>query len=154
MVTIKWCINKGELELIEPNNNLAKAYIQKAVNSLETLRQISDKDWKISTSYYTMYFSLYSILMKIGIKCEIHSCTIEFMGKFLCGLFTQEDCELIKEGFKSRIDAQYYTDRSIPNEVYSRVTGNATRFMLKCKKIVNTITEKQINEIREKLKKS
>lgn len=145
-------MSKNELALVEPNKNLATAYLEKAANSLTTLREISDKDWRISTAYYTMYFSLYSILMSIGIKCEIHSCTLEFMKRFLSDFFTEEDCELINEAFKSRIDAQYYTNRNIPDEVYSRITIKVTGFMLKCKQIVERMNEKQIKDVRIKIK--
>ena len=153
MVTIKWCLGKPSgIEIIGPNSNLATAYVEKATNALATLRQVSDRDWKISTSYYTMYYSLYAILMKIGIKCEIHQCTLEFMRQFLTGLITEEDTKLINDAFKSRNDSQYYVNRKVPDEVYSRITVKATGFMLKCKTILNTITDKQTQEIRHALK--
>ena len=71
MDKIKWCLTaKNGLELIEPNENLAKAYLKKAEDVLRAATVLKDnKDWEISSSYYTMYFSLYAILMKIGIKC-------------------------------------------------------------------------------------
>ena len=84
MDKIKWCAGKKEgLSLIEPNSDLAEAYIKKAEEALESMSVNIIKDWKISTAYYTIYFSLYSILTKIGIKCEIHSCTIAFAKRFL-----------------------------------------------------------------------
>ena len=84
MDKIKWCAGKkGGLSLIEPNSNLAEAYIKKAEEALESMRVNTIKDWRISTAYYALYFSLYSLLTKIGIKCEIHSCTIEFANRFL-----------------------------------------------------------------------
>ena len=49
------------------------------------------KDWKISTAYYTIYFSLYALLMKIGVKCEIHSCTIEFARQLLKEQISKEE---------------------------------------------------------------
>ena len=91
MDKIKWCAGKkGGLSLIEPNSDLAEAYIKKAEEALESMRVNTIKDWKISTAYYTLYFSLYSILTKIGIKCEIHSCTIEFAKRFLKDYFNEE----------------------------------------------------------------
>ena len=84
MNKIIWCVRKkGGLSLIEPNPDLAEAYIRKAEEALESMRVNVIKDWKISTAYYTLYFSLYALLMKIGIKCEIHSCTIAFAKEFL-----------------------------------------------------------------------
>ena len=74
--------------MVEPNSNLAEAYIKKAEEALESMRINVVKDWKISTAYYTLYFSLYSILTRIGIKCEIHSCTIAFAKRFLREFFS------------------------------------------------------------------
>ena len=69
MDKIKWCSGKKEgLSLIESNSNLAEAYLKKAEEALESMRINVIKDWKISTAYYTIYFSLYSLLIKIGIK--------------------------------------------------------------------------------------
>jgi len=82
MDKIKWCVGKKEgLSLVEPNSDLANAYLKKAKEALESMRVNIIKDWKISTAYYKIYFSLYAILMKLGIKCGIHSCTIEFAKK-------------------------------------------------------------------------
>ena len=35
--------------------------------------------WLATQKYYTEYLAAYSLLMKIGIKSEIHSCTIEII---------------------------------------------------------------------------
>ena len=118
MDKIKWCAGKKEgLSLIEPNSNLAEGYIKKAEEALESMRVNVIKDWKISTAYYTLYFSLYSILIKIGIKCEIHSCTIEFAKRFLREYFTEEDLDFTADSLKARIDSQYYVDRSVPDAI-------------------------------------
>lgn len=38
--------------------------------------QIKETDWITTTAYYARYFALYALLMKIGVKSEIHDCTI------------------------------------------------------------------------------
>lgn len=94
MDKIIWCLKqKGGIQLVDPNSNLAEAYIKKAEDSLSSIRINKIKDWKISTAYYTMYFSLYSILMKIGVKCEIHSCTLEFAKHFLKEYFSEDELD-------------------------------------------------------------
>jgi len=80
---IRWCKKKKKgIRLISPNENLADAYLFKAEDALETMNSITSPDWRISTAYYAMYYSVYAILMKSGIKSEIHSCTIECMRIF------------------------------------------------------------------------
>jgi len=98
MKQIKWCLNtKNGLELIEPNENLAKAYLNKSEDALRAASALHDnKDWRISSLYYTQYFSLYAILMKIGVKCEIHSCTLAFMEFLLKDFFTFDEKDLNK----------------------------------------------------------
>ena len=154
MDKIKWCAGKREgLSLIEPNSNLAEAYIKKAEESLESIRVNVIKDWKISTAYYTLYFSLYSVLIKIGIKCEIHSCTIAFAKRFLREFFSEEDLDFTEDSLKARIDSQYYIDRTVPDEQYNKMVKNAPEFLVKCKSILIKLNEKKINEVRKEFQK-
>lgn len=151
MDKIKWCAGKkGGLSLIEPNSDLAEAYIKKAEEALESMRVNVIKDWKISTAYYTLYFSLYSILTKIGIKCEIHSCTIEFAKRFLRDYFNEEDLHFTEDSLKARIDSQYYIDRTVPDEQYNKMIMKSPEFLVKCKSILIKLNEKTVNEIRSK----
>ncbi|MEK6815990.1 MAG: HEPN domain-containing protein [Nanoarchaeota archaeon] len=150
MDKIKWCAGKKEgLSLIEPNSNLAEAYIKKAEDALQSMRVNVIKDWKISTAYYTLYFSLYSILARIGIKCEIHSCTIAFAKRFLKDFFSEEDLDFAEDSMKARIDSQYYVDRTVPDEQYAKMVKTAPEFLVKCKSILIRLNEKKINEIRK-----
>ena len=150
MDKVEWCAGKkGGLSIIEPNSNLAEAYIKKAEEALESMRINIIKDWKISTAYYTIYFSLYSILMKIGIKCEIHSCTIEFTKRFLKEFFSEEEFEFAEDSLKARIDSQYYVDRIVSDEQYSLMIKKAPEFLVKCKSILIKLNEKKVNEIRK-----
>ena len=111
------------------------------------------KDWKISTAYYTLYFSLYSVLTKIGIKCEIHSCTIEFAKRFLGEFFSEEELDFTEDSLKARIDSQYYVDRTVPDEQYSKMIKKTPEFLVKCKSIVIKLNEKKINEIKKEFQK-
>ncbi len=154
MNKILWCAKKkGGLSLIEPNPDLAQAYIKKAEEALESMRINVIKDWKISTAYYTLYFSLYSILTKIGVKCEIHSCTIEFAKRFLKDYFNEEELDFTEDSLKARIDSQYYVDRTVPDEQYNKMIENAPEFLIKCKSILIKLNEKKINEIRNEFQK-
>ena len=153
MTNIDWCKKqKNGIELVEPNQDLAKAYIKKAEDSLSaSLNLDNNKDWKISSLYYTMYFSVYAILMKIGVKCEIHSCTIAFAEVFLAKHLEKEDLDLLKKSMKARIDVQYYTNRNVSDSLYKEMIEKAPSFIVSCKNIINKLTEKEISEIRNKI---
>ena len=154
MEKIKWCTQvKGGIELSEPNGNLANGYILKAEESFEMMQKAKgSRDWSVSTSYYSMYFSLYSVLMKIGVKCEIHACTIEFMKIFLAPYFSPAECKFMADSLQARVDTQYYVDREVDDKFVNEMLATAPKFLAKCKGIVANIRESEINAIRKQIK--
>lgn len=146
---IKWCFSQG-MKLIEPNERIANDYYRHAEETLRVLNLIKDSGsnmWIATQKYYSEYLAAYSILMKIGIKSEIHSCTIEIIRLF-------EDVGIIDFGFSSvlesdkdsRIDNQYYLkDKAIDlNPV------QASMLLLKVRKVLDNMTNKDdIERIRE-----
>jgi len=153
MSRIIWCLNqKNGIKLIEPNPNLSQAYILKAQDSLESIQINIKKEWKIATAYYTIYFSLYALLMRIGIKSEIHSCTVDFVSEYLNEFFDKEEIELIEDSLKARIDVQYYVDKDVPDELYNKLIEFAPYLLVKSKSILAKLTEKKITFLREEIK--
>ncbi|MDP2750346.1 MAG: hypothetical protein Q8O89_05945 [Nanoarchaeota archaeon] len=149
MTEIKWCKaqNKG-IKLVEPNDNLAKEYIQTAEETLEVLKSLEGKSkvWLATTKYYCEYFAIYSLLMRIGIKCEIHECTIA-----VCGILEKQNLlpkgytKVLDEDKKLRIDNQYYLkNRDVPID-YNQMVD----FVLKTKNISVNLTKDEINKIRK-----
>lgn len=131
---------------------MSNAYIHKADDSLESIQVNIKKEWKIATAYYTIYFSLYAILMRIGIKSEIHSCTVDFVKEYLNDYFNKEEIELIEDSLKARIDVQYFVDKDIPDELYSKLIESAPHILIKSKSILSKLTEKKIKSIRDEIK--
>ena len=80
MNKISWCkAQEKGIKLIKPNDNLSKEYFRNAEESLRVLKSIKQTKsnmWLATTKYPIEYFAIYSVLMKIGIKSEIHDCTI------------------------------------------------------------------------------
>ena len=61
MVSLKWCYNqKDGIKLIEPNDNLARAYMKMAEDSLGTMNRERNPNLRfaISVCYYSIYYSL------------------------------------------------------------------------------------------------
>ena len=53
------------IRIIEPNPNLTKEYLRKAISSLNTMNaalQVRETDWIVTTAYYARYFALYALL--------------------------------------------------------------------------------------------
>lgn len=90
--------------------------------------------------------------MRIGIKSEIHSCTVGFVSEYLNEFFNKDEIELIEDSLKARIDAQYYVDKDVPDELYSKLIEFALYLLVKSKSILVKLTEKKITCIREEIK--
>ena len=144
MDKIDWCKkqNKG-IKLVEQNLNLSIKYLDDANTDLETMLTLSGK-WKNITAYYACYNALYAILQIIGIKCEIHDCSIALMD--IIHLFNKEDYEFLKTLKLERINVQYYL--KVPKTINEI---NVKEFVLKAKHIAQTSTELDIINRRKKL---
>lgn len=155
MVSIKWCLNqKNGLELVEPNGVMADSYINMAGESVNVLSGVeSSRIWTATAAYYIFYYSLYSVMMGLGVKCEIHSCSIEFMKSFLTEFYNNKDIEMMQKAFSARIDLQYYSNRPVDAKIIDEIKKYSIRFFIKTKDILSNITEKQIKGIRGVLNK-
>ena len=149
---LKWCFGlKDGLRIVEPNERLAKSYLEEAKASLERAdKNFKDGDllWTTVVVYYAEYYALYSFLQRIGVKCENHFCSI-----LAAGLILGEDkTETINQHKDKRIDAQYYmkTDKE---EQVGKMLQEAKIFVSMFDEIVSNLTENDVNLYRDKLKK-
>ena len=155
---ICWCAKqKKGIKLEEPNDNLCNIYINKAKSSLNMLNSAIEKDetdWVATTAYYSRYFALYALLQKCGIKSEIHDCTISLMHF----LFVEE--HILEERFYNevqsskelRVDTQYYVTIELDKNKLKSDSETARNFVLKIEEIIDTITDTQVETLREKLR--
>ena len=103
----------------------------------------------ISACYYSMYYSLYAVLMRIGVKCEIHQCTIEFMKNCLASSYEEKDVRLIMKAFDLRNTAQYYADKVLDEKETDFIIENALSFFEKSRGVLMKMNEHEINTIRK-----
>jgi len=154
MVSIEWCKKtKNGLELIKPNKNMSRSYINMAEESIKSLIKVESNIWIATMSYYIFYYSLYALMLRIGIKCEIHSCSLEFMEKCLERFYDKKDFDEIIRAFKARINLQYYADRPVDQKDIDDSQRDCKKFFIKTKDLLVNITEKEINYIRSDFKK-
>ena len=153
IASIDWCGKQPRgIKLVEPNENLAKEYIDIAEETLGILKTIIGKSnvWLAATKYYFEYFTVYSLLMKLGIRSEIHECTIavcDFLEKE--GLVPKGTYKLLTYDKQLRIDNQYY----VKNRPVLIEYDDLVDFFLSVKNTSGSVTMKQKGDIREKLKK-
>jgi uncharacterized protein (UPF0332 family) len=155
---LAWCFRqKHGIRIVEPNEDLAKAYLKKAVSALNTMTaalKIRETDWIVTTAYYARYFALYSLLMKIGIKSEIHDCTIT-LGGYLSenGILNKNLIDDIENAKQTRVDMQYYVVKEFSLKEIKSNVESARKFVLETEKELGNLSAQQINIIREQLRK-
>jgi len=147
---LKWCFKiKDGLRIIEPNERLAKSYLEQSKASLlRAKKNFADNDlfWTTITIYYAEYYAIYSFLQSIGIKCENHACSILAVN-FLLG---NEIIKTINEHKTKRIDAQYYMKIGKEKEIENMIV-EAQQFIVYFDELTSNTSEKEIVKYREKL---
>ncbi|NOR85402.1 hypothetical protein GQ473_04735 [archaeon] len=117
--------------------------MSEADDTFETMH-VAKKKWKVITAYYSCYNALYSILMRCGIKCEIHDCSLNLM--FLINGFKTDDVLFLESLKDDRINVQYYLkDIELNDETFVKA------FVFKCKHVLNTLNQNDIECIRKKV---
>jgi len=152
MDKIGWCKrqNKG-IKLVNPSDNLCEEYYKNAEESLRVLRNIQGTEsnmWLVTTKCYVEYFAVYSVLMKIRIKSEIHDCTIALVEFLENESVVEKGTSKILEKDKDlRIDNQYY----LKNNPVNINLNELSDFLLSTKNSLDKLDTNKINEIRAKL---
>ena len=142
MNKIDWCRKqKKGIELVERKHHLSEAYMGDADESLEVCLNNKGK-WKVISGYYACYNAFYSILMKCGVKCEIHDCTIELMKFFN---FNDEDINFLKNLKEKRIQTQYYLKNVDEEEI------KVKKFIDLCREILISLNDNEIEKIRREI---
>lgn len=152
---IQWCLKKERgISLIRPNENLAQSYVAKAKEAAEVMRTLQEKSmaWAMSACYYSMYYSLYAVMMKLGVKSEIHSCTITFMRYALKGYFDESDVKVLERAFEARIDHQYYVMKIPKAEKLDELFESAILFYEKSQNVLSKIDESFISSVRKMIR--
>jgi len=156
--TILWYLKRKKgIRVIQPNENLTNAYLKKAISALNTMNvalQIKETEWITTTAYYARYFALYALLMKMGIKSEIHDCSIA-IAKMLAekGILSENLVNDIATSKQVRIDTQYYVERELNQTEIKRNVENARKFVLEVEKVIENLTHHQIETIRHHIGK-
>jgi len=144
MVNLDWCKKQARgISSINEKEHLSESYLREAYDSFEAYLKNKGK-WKVITGYYSCYDALYAILMKCGIKSEIHDCTIKLMGFFD---FSNEEIKFMEDFKVKRIDVQYYL-----KDILFEEDLKIKAFILKCELILDKLNEDKVKKIRSKFK--
>jgi len=150
-----FCFKKaGGLKLISPNERLVEVYKKKsrsALNMLESAKEKQEDEWILDTSYYAKYFIVYALFMKVGIKSEIHDCTIFALNSLFIeeGIVDKDIYEELEKSKDLRVGALYY-DKDFGREEILKRAKTAPEFCLKVESILDKMPKEDINKIRDK----
>jgi uncharacterized protein (UPF0332 family) len=121
---------------------------------MNTALEIKETDWITTTAYYARYFALYALLMKIGIKSEIHDCSIA-VARLLAekGILNEDLASDISNSKQVRIDTQYYVERELDQTSIRKNVEDARRFVLEIEKVIEKTPADKIENIRGHIRK-
>lgn len=153
-----YCFKKlSGLKLDIPNDNLVEVYKRKsksALNMLNSAKEKQENEWILDTAYYAKYFIVYALFMKVGIKSEIHDCTIFALKRLFVtvGIIDEDIYKELEKSRELRVDALYY-DKDLNKEQIIQNADVTPEFCLKVESILERISREDINNIREEFKK-
>ena len=149
-MSLAWCKKQG-MKLIEPNDNLAEEYFRNAEETLRVTNLISHSGsnmWLATQKYYAEYLAAYSLLMRIGVKSDIHSCTIEVIALLeRQGLIPFRLSEILENDKELRIDNQYYL-KNRPVDFDAKALSG---LLLEVRKVLDRLTPARIQKVRDSL---
>ncbi|MFH1065586.1 MAG: HEPN domain-containing protein [Nanoarchaeota archaeon] len=152
---LDWCkTQKKGIRLAVPSKVLGEVYLKKsesALNMLVSAIEKNEPDWIASAMYYAKYFSVYALLAKCGIKCEIHDCTLKAMKLFFVDsdIVSKKLYEDIEYSKTLRVDLQYYTANDNDAKRLSGLAATAPEFVLLIKQIYERIGDMEIMAVRK-----
>ena len=136
---------------MEPNPNMPKSYLGMAEESIIALSNLgSSRIWTAAATYYAFYYSLYAVMLRMGFRCEIHSCSISFMRTYLTGYYNKDDIRMMRQAFDNRNDLQYYADRTVDEDRIAECKRYCKDFFIRTKDILIRMKEEDILKIRER----
>ena len=144
----------GKLKLTEPSEEIKLSYLEKAENSLKSVKILLQSDLyenSIAISYYVMYNSLTALLYKTGIKCENHTGSILLLKL----LFDQEELyKIVRSAKEERIDKQYYVTSKdkfqLNKETTEEMMKSAEDFLVEIKLLIEKTGSEEIKKYRIK----
>jgi uncharacterized protein (UPF0332 family) len=130
-----------------------KAYLEKSHNALKSMEvnaQANIAEWTVSASYYAKYFAVYALLSKIGVRCEIHDCTVALFAYLFGNLEFRQLVRELRQSKDDRVDAQYYSRELKVN--LADVMHQTKQFVLHIEELIDRMNSEEIATLQQKTK--
>lgn len=148
---LRWCARQDKgIRIDVQSKNLQTAFLKKSHTALQSM-QVNTREgiweWAISASYYAKYFAIYALLSRLGIKCEIHDCTIVLFGHLFGDDVPESLLEDLRQAKKDRIEAQYYIQQ-VP--IDPKILVSKTKeFVIAVEEIIDGLNRQKIENLRK-----
>jgi len=143
----------GQLEIVEPSENICESYMQKSENSLKSADLLfSNGIYENSAieAYYAVYNSITALLRKVGIKCENHAVSISLLET----LFGEKKLRAMASDVRDkRLDFQYYVSHIATKENAAEAISKAENLCAAIGLLARKLTSEQGTSARDKLKR-
>lgn len=151
---LSWCLRQSKgIKLVRPSENLVRAYVEKSRNALRAM-EVNAKagivEWAVSAGYYAKYFSVYALLSEIGVKCEIHDCTIALFNYLFSDSVSPGIIRELYQSKEDRIEMQYFV-REVKVDLY-RLIAETRDFVFEMEKLMDGLNSERVGLLRNKLK--
>lgn len=151
---IRWCARqKNGIKTSTESIVLQKAYLQKsrsAIKSMEINAREGVNDWAVAARYYARYDAVYALLSRLGIKCEIHDCTIALFKYLFSGKIEPALVQELERSKDDRIDAQYYTATIQINQ--NKLIADTKNFVLAIEQAISNLTKSEIKSLQAEIR--
>jgi len=92
---------------------------------------------------------VYALFSKIGIKCEIHDCTIMLFEFLFKDSFPEDMIRELKLSKRDRIEAQYYTAEVFVDTI--AIVERTKIFVLEIEKVIDKLNRVKTEGLRAKI---
>ncbi len=151
---LKWCLKQRRgIRLVRPSDNLLRAYLKKAESALRSMdvnAKAGIAEWAVSAGYYARYFAVYGLFQKVGIKCEIHDCTIALFEHLFQESVSRDLIEELRQSKDYRIEIQYYSTHLEVD--LDEVIDKTRAFVLEIEKMIDALNPSKILVLQKKLR--
>jgi len=138
------------LQIVDPSDEMKRAYIRKSESFLASARLLLDNDRfeeSVSVAYYSMYYSVMALFFATGIKCENHTAAI-----ILLDVVFGIDNTAIESAKAERIDKQYYVTSAPVRDDVIALIKIAESFDADLLDIIDRLSTEKREIFRRKLK--
>lgn len=138
------------IQVVYPTENMKISYLEKSESSLYSAKILFENNQfedSITLCYFSMYNSVLALLFKYGIKSENHNASIFIIKKFF-----EIDTSLIEKAKEKRKRKQYYPNPKTDKEEAKEAISSAEEFNANILDFIEKTNNKNIQNIRQKIK--